>query len=98
MKLGTEVGLGPGHIVLDGDPACSTKWRKTADMKKLRHYHPMYCVKRICKSLCESLSARVPQKPHVQISPRNHLNVCYLVTAQSSSDDNAVRPMFQFCG
>jgi len=23
MKLGTEVGLGPGHIVLDGDPAPS---------------------------------------------------------------------------
>ena len=21
MKLGMEVGLGPGHIVLDGDPA-----------------------------------------------------------------------------
>jgi len=21
MKLGTRVGLGPGHIVLDGDPA-----------------------------------------------------------------------------
>jgi len=21
MKLGVEVGLGPGHIVLDGDPA-----------------------------------------------------------------------------
>jgi len=21
MKLGTQVGLGPGHIVLDGDPA-----------------------------------------------------------------------------
>jgi len=21
MKLGTEIGLGPGHIVLDGDPA-----------------------------------------------------------------------------
>jgi len=21
MKLGIEVGLGPGHIVLDGDPA-----------------------------------------------------------------------------
>jgi len=21
MKLGTEVGLGPGHIALDGDPA-----------------------------------------------------------------------------
>ena len=25
MKLGTEVGLGPGHIVLDGDPA-PPKW------------------------------------------------------------------------
>ena len=21
MPLGTEVGLGPGHVVLDGDPA-----------------------------------------------------------------------------
>jgi len=25
MKLGTEVGLGPGHIVLDGDTAQSKK-------------------------------------------------------------------------
>ena len=25
MKLGTQVGLGPGHIVLDGDPAPSPK-------------------------------------------------------------------------
>jgi len=25
MSLGTEVGLGPGHIVLDGDPA--PKWK-----------------------------------------------------------------------
>jgi len=24
MLLGTEVGFGPGHIVLDGDPALST--------------------------------------------------------------------------
>jgi len=24
MKLGTQVGLGPGHIVLDGDPAPPT--------------------------------------------------------------------------
>jgi len=24
MKLGTEVGLHPGHIVLDGDPAPPT--------------------------------------------------------------------------
>ena len=25
MPLGTEVDLGPGHIVLDGDPAPPTK-------------------------------------------------------------------------
>jgi len=25
MALGMEVGLGPGHIVLDGDPAPSPK-------------------------------------------------------------------------
>jgi len=25
MKLGTQVGLGPGHIMLDGDPAPSPK-------------------------------------------------------------------------
>jgi len=25
MPLGTEVGLGPGHIVLDGDPAHPTE-------------------------------------------------------------------------
>jgi len=25
MKLGVEVGLSPGHIVLDGDPASLTK-------------------------------------------------------------------------
>ena len=26
MKLGTEVGLGPDHIVLDGDPALPPEW------------------------------------------------------------------------
>jgi len=25
MPLGTEIGLGPGHIVLDGDPALPTE-------------------------------------------------------------------------
>jgi len=25
MKLGRQVGLGPGHIVLDGDPAALPK-------------------------------------------------------------------------
>jgi len=27
MKLGMEVGFGPGHIVLDRDPACPKKNR-----------------------------------------------------------------------
>jgi len=26
MKLGMQVGLGPGHIVLDGHPAPLSKW------------------------------------------------------------------------
>jgi len=34
MKLGKEVGLGPGHNVLDGDPAPPTPLR------------PMYCGQR----------------------------------------------------
>ena len=29
MKLGMQVGLGPGHIVLDGDPAPLPKWVQT---------------------------------------------------------------------
>jgi len=29
VPLGTEVGLGPGHIVLDGDPAPHVKWHRT---------------------------------------------------------------------
>jgi len=30
MPLGVEVGLGPGHIVLDGDPAPPPKWAQPA--------------------------------------------------------------------
>ena len=30
MKLGTRVGLGPGHTVLDGDPAPPPKKRGTS--------------------------------------------------------------------
>ena len=29
MKLGKQVGLGPGHIVLDGDPAPSSPRKET---------------------------------------------------------------------
>jgi len=34
--------------------ACPIKWRKTADMKKLRHWHPMYMwtVFHICIHVC----------------------------------------------
>ena len=40
MPLGADVGLGTGHIVLDGDPATSTV-RRTADP----HFSvPVYCV------------------------------------------------------
>jgi len=28
VPLGTEVDLGPGHIVLDGDPATAPPWQK----------------------------------------------------------------------
>ena len=35
MRLGTEVGLGPGHIVLDGDPAPPTE-RGTAALPTFR--------------------------------------------------------------
>jgi len=36
MKLGMQVGLGPGHIVLDGDPALPTQ-RGTAPTQFLAH-------------------------------------------------------------
>jgi len=40
MPLGTEVGIGPGHIVLDGDPASPffcpwLLWPKTAGWIKM---------------------------------------------------------------
>ena len=38
--LGTEVGLGPGHIVLDGDPAPPPRERGTADPSFGAH---VYC-------------------------------------------------------
>jgi len=38
MKLGTQVGLGPGHIVLDVDPALTPK-----EHSHLPNFRPM-CV------------------------------------------------------
>jgi len=43
MKLGMEVGLGPGHIVLDGDPATlSKKGGGTPHKSQLKAPHPIF--------------------------------------------------------
>jgi len=48
MKLGVQVGLGPGHTVLDGDPALSLSQRDTAP-----NFRPMSVVaKRLEGSRC----------------------------------------------
>jgi len=39
MQLGTEVGLGPGHIVLDGDPAPPQR-----DTARLPNFRPISVV------------------------------------------------------
>jgi len=44
MPLGTEVGLGPGHIVPDGDPAPPPK-KKGAE--PLPTFQPVYCGQRV---------------------------------------------------
>jgi len=36
MKLGMQVGLGPGHTVLDGDQLPSPKWACTASQFSAR--------------------------------------------------------------
>jgi len=35
MKLGMEIGLGPRHIVLDGDPAPPNKWGHTTTVRSI---------------------------------------------------------------
>ena len=35
MKLCMEVGLGPGHIVLDGDPAALQKWGTAPNFRSM---------------------------------------------------------------
>jgi len=54
MKLGMEVGLGPGHSVLDGDPAPPPKKRGTAP-----NFRPMsIVVKRQFQQLLSSCYGR----------------------------------------
>ena len=51
MPLGTEVGLGPGHIVLDGDPAPFARKEHAAPT-----FRPMYIVaKWLDGSKCHSV-------------------------------------------
>ena len=40
MKLGMEVGLGPGHVVLDGDPASPSKNKRST----APNFRPMFIV------------------------------------------------------
>jgi len=35
MPLGVEVGLDPGHIVLDGDPATLPKWAQFPNFRPI---------------------------------------------------------------
>jgi len=39
MKLGMQVGLGPGHIVLDGEPATLTKKGAEPPPQFLAHFY-----------------------------------------------------------
>jgi len=50
MKLGTEVDLGPGHIVLDGDPA-----------PPKGHSYPICGPRLLCLPLLISLAPRSPE-------------------------------------
>jgi len=60
MKLGTQVGLGPGHIVLDGDPAPPSQ-RGTAPTQFSAH---------IC---CGQMAAwiKMPLGMELGLSPRD---------------------------
>jgi len=51
MILGKEVGLGPGHIVLDGDPAPPNKGGGAAQQHP-RLFGPYIVAKRLDRSRC----------------------------------------------
>ena len=55
MPLGTEVGLGPGDIVLDGDPAPPRKRAQQA-----RNFRPMSIAKRSPISATAALLFFIP--------------------------------------
>ena len=51
MKLGMEVGLGPGHIVLDGDPA--------PPQKKRGHSRPQFSAHVCCGQTAEWIKVKL---------------------------------------
>jgi len=69
MALGMEVGLGPGHIVLDGDPASLPQkgdrplnFRPIFRERELTFtfaicYRPSVCLSSVCLSACRLSSA-----------------------------------------
>jgi len=68
MKLGTQVGLGPDHIVLDGDPAAPPpKGHSPPQFSALiccgqvagwiRRKHMLWCARRHSLKLASNLSA-----------------------------------------
>jgi len=60
MALGMDVGLGPGHIVLDGDPALSSKRGHSPQL-----FAHVYFAKRL-KAVC----IRIPLGTEVSLSLR----------------------------
>jgi len=52
MKLGTQVGFGPGHIVLDGDPAPPPQRGAEPRSQFLAHF---YCGQTADVSRCHSV-------------------------------------------
>jgi len=63
MPLGTDVGLGPGHIVLDGDPAPPSPKRGTAP-----NFRPMSIV---AKRLDDQDTNTIPLGTEVGLDPSN---------------------------
>jgi len=57
MKLGTQVGLGPGHIVSDGDPAPSP----------LKGQNPQFLAHICCSQMAELI--KMPFRMEVGLGP-----------------------------
>jgi len=62
MPLGVEVGLGPGHNVLDGDPAPLTHFGEDPNFGGvIRHFHYSSITRKIIKT-CVLSKLSIPMK------------------------------------